>query len=109
GHAASGPRRQGGGGGGGGGRPGPGPGRGPGGFAGGAQRGGGAPAANNAVGRYSVTLNVDARNIFNKVNLSNPVWNIGSPLFGVPNGLAGGVYSEGAAVRRIDLSVAFAF
>ncbi len=99
-----------------GGGPGPGqPGRGgfPGGFpgaGGGPGRGGfGAPGGNGRPGRYSLTFNVDARNVFNKVNLGNPVGNIGSPLFGVANSLAGGFYSEGAAVRRIDLSVAFAF
>jgi hypothetical protein len=102
---------------GGGNRPGPGapgPGRGgfpPGGFGGQPGRGfPGAPGANaGRPGRYSLTFNVDARNVFNKVNLGNPVANIGSPLFGIANSLAGGIYSQGAAVRRIDLSVAFAF
>jgi hypothetical protein len=87
---------------GGGGPPGGGGGRGPGGFGGGAGRGGGN-------GRYAVTFNVDARNIFNKVNLNNPVGNLSSPLFGEANSVAGGAFSTGAAVRRINLSMAFSF
>jgi hypothetical protein len=98
----------------GGGGPGPAPGGrpGPGGFGGGRPGpggfgGGGGAAAGR--GRYTLTVNADARNIFNKVNRGNPVGNIGSPLFGISNTLAGGIYSTGAAVRRIDLSVAFGF
>jgi Carboxypeptidase regulatory-like domain len=94
-------------------------GRGGGGFGGGggAGRGGGGfgrggfggGAAGGTRGRYTLTFNVDARNIFNRVNRANPTGNVTSPLFGIPNGLAGGPYSTGAAVRRIDLSMAFGF
>jgi hypothetical protein len=94
-----GPRPGGGGPGGGGGRPG--------GFGGGPGGGGGGGTAGR--GRYTLTFNADARNIFNKVNRGNPIGNISSPLFGISNSLAGGIYSQGAAVRRIDLSVAFGF
>jgi hypothetical protein len=52
---------------------------------------------------------VDARNVFNKVNRANPQGNVTSPLFGIANQLAGGPYSTGGAVRRIDLSMAFGF
>jgi len=100
----------GGGGGGGGGRPpdggggfGGGP---PGGFGGRPPGGGGAAAGR---GRYTLTFNVDARNVFNKVNRGNPSGNITSPFFGVANDLAGGAYSTGAAVRRIQLSLGFSF
>jgi len=85
----------------GGGGPGGGGGRGGGGFGGG---GGGRGA-----GRYNITLNVDARNIFNKVNLGNPIGNLSSPLFGQANSVAGGPFSTGAAVRRVNLSLAFSF
>jgi hypothetical protein len=95
--------RPGGGGPGGGGPGGGGGGRGGGGFGGGGGgRGGGS-------GRYSITFNADARNIFNKVNLANPVGNLSSPLFGEANSVAGGAFSTGAAVRRINLSMAFSF
>jgi hypothetical protein len=52
---------------------------------------------------------VDARNVFNKVNKANPNGNVTSPQFGLATNLAGGPYSTGAAVRRIDLSLAFGF
>ena len=95
-------------GGGGGPRPG---GGGPGGGGGGRPGFGGGGGGGGARGtqRYSITFNVDARNIFNKVNLGNPVGNLSSPLFGQSNSLAGGPFSTGAAVRRIDLSLAFSF
>jgi len=94
----------GGGGGGGGGRPDFGGG---GGFGGGPPGGFGGGAAGR--GRYTLTFNVDARNIFNIVNTANPSGNITSPFFGVANDLAGGAYSTGAAVRRIQLSLGFSF
>lgn len=100
-----------GGGGGGGGRPG-GPGGGPGGGGGGRPGfggGGGGRGGGGGGQRYSITFNVDARNVFNKVNLGNPVGNLSSPLFGQFNSLAGGPFSTGAAVRRIDLQLAFSF
>ena len=65
-----------------------------------------APAA---PGRYSLTLGIDARNVFNKVNLGLPVGVLGSPFFGQANSLAGGPFTTGAAVRRIDLQLVFAF
>ncbi len=55
---------------------------GPGGF-------GGGGAAGNP-GRYSVVLSVNVRNIFNTVNLSTPIGNLNSPLFGESNGISGG-------------------
>jgi hypothetical protein len=82
-----------------------------GGFGGGGGRGGfgGRGGGGGGSGRYNLTFNVDARNIFNKVNLNNPVGNLSSPLFGQANSIAGGPFSTGAAVRRIDLSLAFSF
>lgn len=58
---------------------------------------------------YTLTFNIDARNIFNKVNRGNPVGNLSSPLFGQINSLAGGPFTTGAAVRRLDLQLVFAF
>jgi hypothetical protein len=59
--------------------------------------------------KYSVTLAAAARNIFNDVNLSQPIGNLSSPLFGLSNGLAGGPYSSSTANRRIDLQLTFSF
>jgi hypothetical protein len=89
-------------------------GRGPGGPGGGGQhgggdRGGGMFGGNLSNYRYNLTLSVNARNIFNNVNVSNPVGNLSSPIFGQSNGLAGGPFSSSTANRRIDLQVQFTF
>lgn len=71
--------------------------------------GGGGGGSNN---RYNLTFSVNARNIFNKSNLANPIGNLSSPLFGQSNALAGGPFGGGfggAANRRIDLQANFSF
>src|ERR1700682_3178304 len=80
--------------------------RGGGGFGG---RGMGGPEGNTTSRRYSLTLSVSGRNIFNNVNLGTPIGNLSSPLFGQSNGLAGPPYSSATANRRIDLQVMFNF
>lgn len=129
GHPPEGGRQAGGGGGGrgqGGGRGGPGGGRPPvaggGGFGGGGFGGGGL----DATGRYSVVLSINVRNVFNNVNYSTPIGNLGSPLFGESTGLAGGGFGGGggagnatglpsaaagapAANRQIFLQATFGF
>ena len=81
-------------------------GRGPGGPRGGGGRGMDAGATDR---RYSLTFGVIARNIFNKVNLAPPVGNLGSPIFGESNALAGPPYSNSSYNRRIDLQAVFSF
>jgi hypothetical protein len=107
--------RGGGGGGGGGGVRGGGPGANP--------FGGGGPGfgSSNASKRYSITLSVNARNVFNNVNLANPSAVLNPPevpggdasyntrFFGVPNQLAGGPFSSNAANRQIYLQAGFSF
>lgn len=90
-----------------------GPGGGPpgGGFIG---RGGPPPAlfGGSSGKKYSLTLAVSARNLFNFVNLSPPVGNLSSPLFGQSLSLAGGfgpMGSSAASNRRIDLQLRFTF
>jgi hypothetical protein len=94
-----------------GGGPGGGAPRGGGGGGGGFGRGGGGPfnagAASNR--RYSLTFSVNARNVLNRVNLSTPVGNLSSPLFGQSNALAGGPFSSSASNRRIELQASFSF
>lgn len=63
----------------------------------------------NSDRRYNLTLGVNVRNVFNKVNVGNPSGILGSPFFSVPNGLQGGPFSTGSAVRRIDLQATFSF
>ena len=72
--------------------------------------GGGGPFNRNAPsGRYNLTLSVDGRNIFNKVNASAPTGVLGSPLFGISNNLGGGGFSSASASRVINLQANFSF
>jgi len=60
--------------------------------------------------RYSLEFTIDAHNVFNNVNLSPPVGNLSSPLFGHSNALAGGFRGAGGtANRRIELETRFTF
>ncbi len=117
-----GPENKGGAGGGGGG--GGGGGRGGGGRGGANPFGGGGPGGfggSTSTRRYSVTLSVNARNVFNNVNLANPSAVLNPPataggaasynssFFGVSNALAGGPFSSNAANRQIYLQAGFSF
>ena len=62
-----------------------------------------------ATRRYSLNFSAMARNVFNTVNLAQPVGVLESPLFGKSNALAGGFFSSAAANRSIDLQVSFNF
>jgi len=59
--------------------------------------------------RYSLTFSVNARNVFNNVNLSPPYGALNTTFFGRSNSLIGGFFSSAAANRRIDLQAAFNF
>ena len=59
--------------------------------------------------RYSLTLGAMARNVFNNVNLAQPVGVLESPLFDKSNALSGGFFSSPAANRSIDLQMSFSF
>ena len=59
--------------------------------------------------RYALTFSVSARNVFNNVNVAQPIGNLGSPLFGESNGLVGRPYSDPTSNRRLDLQVSFSF
>ena len=115
--AAGGTSDRGGGGGGGGGGPRGGGGGGGGmrGGGGGGMRGGGGPGGMFGGGgttnqRYNLTLSINARNLFNTVNLSTPVGSLSSPNFGESLGVAGGGYGGSTANnRRIDMSIRFSF
>ena len=91
----------------GGGGPGGGGGRGGGrGYGGGGGPFGGAAASGQ---RYSLTLSINARNLFNLVNPSTPAGNLGSQRFDTSNSLAGGAFGNAAAVRMIQLQAQFTF
>ncbi|MBS1842541.1 MAG: TonB-dependent receptor [Acidobacteria bacterium] len=79
-------------------------GRGPGGH------GRGGPFGGDSSGqKYSLTLAVGVRNIFNSVNVANPVGVISSPIFGESNALAGGPFGSSSYNRRVDLQLTFSF
>ena len=63
-------------------------------------------ASNN---RYNLTFTVNARNVFNNVNVSNPIGDLSSPLFGESNGLADRPFSNSTANRLIYLQCLFNF
>jgi hypothetical protein len=76
---------------------------------------------NTSTKRYSITLSINARNLFNDVNLLNPSAVLNPPpvaggsasfntaFFGVSNQLAGGPFSSGAANRQVYLQAGFSF
>ena len=79
-------------------------------------RGGGGPGGmfgqNNSNKRFNVTLSLSARNLLNHVNLTAPVGNLSSPLFGQSLSIAGFGGPGGASVasnRRIEASLRFTF
>jgi hypothetical protein len=77
---------------------------------GGLSRSGGPPRFDQATPRrYSLTFAAMARNVFNNVNLAQPVGVLESPLFNKSNALSGGFFSSPAANRTIDLQVMFNF
>lgn len=87
-----------------------------GGGGGGGMRGG--FGGGNSGKRYSLTLSVSARNLFNTVNLGSPVGNLSSALFGQSTSTAGGGFGgggpmggdgSGAGNRRIDIQLRFSF
>lgn len=59
--------------------------------------------------QYTLTLGVSVRNALNSINLGTPNGNLGSPLFGRSNSLAGGPFSTQAASRLIDFQARFSF
>lgn len=59
--------------------------------------------------KFNMTLDVQAENLFNIINLAPPTGVIGSPNFGQSNALAGRMFSSGSAARRIDAQLRFSF
>ena len=71
--------------------------------------GGGMFGGNPSDNRYNLTFSVNARNVFNHVNLNNPIGNLSSPFFGQSNNLVGGPFSSSTANRLIYLQCQFNF
>jgi hypothetical protein len=89
---------------------GPGGGLGPGGLNGGGGGGHGPFGPQTGTNRrFNMTLNLQALNLFNDINLAPPTGVLGSPNFGKSNALAGHIYSSGSASRRIFAQMVFSF
>jgi hypothetical protein len=89
----------------------PGGGLGPGGFGGGGGRGGpGGMGGGNSTGhKYSLTFSAQALNLFNDIDKGQPNGTITAPNFGQSTSLAGGIFSQGSAARRIFVQAVFSF
>ncbi len=59
--------------------------------------------------RYSLSFAVMARNVFNNVNLAQPVGVVTASSFNTSTALAGGFFSSQSANRSIDLQMNFSF
>jgi hypothetical protein len=102
--------RPGGGGPGGGGRGGPGGGGPGGGFGGGPGGPMGLGGGGNSTGRkYALTFSAQALNLFNNIDKGQPNGTITAPNFGKSTSLAGGIFSQGSAARRIFVQAVFSF
>jgi hypothetical protein len=77
--------------------------------------GGGSPGGGGSTGRrYSLTISMQIRNLTNHNNPGPIIGNITSPLFGQANqpagsGFGGGIFSENANNRRLELQTRFNF
>jgi len=79
-----------------------------GGFGGGGMGGGfGGGGTNNR--KYAINFSVQALNLFNNVNYGQPIGTVNSPRFGESTNLAFGMFSSGAASRRIFFQAGFTF
>jgi hypothetical protein len=62
---------------------------------------------------YNLTLGINVQNVFNNVNLSQPIGSLTSPSFGRPRSTGGGFGffggGGGSANRRVDLQVRFSW
>jgi hypothetical protein len=94
-----------GGGGHGGGPGGGGHGGGPGGPGGPGGMGGGASTGH----KYSLTFSAQALNLFNDIDKGTPNGTVTAPNFGKSTSLAGGIFSQGSAARRIFVQAVFSF
>ena len=79
-----------------------------GGFGGGPGRGGPpGPATTNR--KYNLNFSVQALNLFNDINYGTPIGTLSSPRFGKSTSLAGMMFSQGPASRRVFAQVNFSF
>jgi hypothetical protein len=75
--------------------------------------GGGGGSAPSSSGRYSLTISMNIRNLLNHNNPGPITGDVTSPLFGRANqpfsGVGGGIFTESANNRRLELQTRFTF
>jgi hypothetical protein len=59
--------------------------------------------------KYAITFSAQALNLFNNINYGQPIGTVSSPRFGQSTSLANGMFSSGAASRRIFIQAGFTF
>jgi hypothetical protein len=78
-----------------------------GGFGGGGRGGPPGPATTNH--KYNLNFSVQALNLFNNINYGTPLGTLNSPGFGRSTNLAGMMFSQGPASRRVFAQLNFSF
>lgn len=81
---------------------------GPGGFGGGGGRGG-PPGPATTDRKYNLNFSVQALNLFNDINYGTPSGTLNSPYFNKSTSLAGMIFSQGPASRRVYAQMTFSF
>jgi hypothetical protein len=59
--------------------------------------------------KYNLTFSAQALNLFNDIDYGAPIGTVGSSEFGQSRSLQGGIFSQGAAARRVFLQAVFSF
>jgi len=59
--------------------------------------------------KYSLNFSVQALNLFNDIDYGTPTGTLNTPNFGKSTSLAGGIFSQGSAARRVFAQVIFSF
>jgi hypothetical protein len=59
--------------------------------------------------KYALNFSVQALNLFNNINYGQPGGTVSSPNFGKSSNLAFGMFSSGAASRRVFIQAGFTF
>jgi hypothetical protein len=80
-----------------------------GGFGGGPGGPGGMGGGNSTGHKYSLTFSAQALNLFNDIDKGTPNGTITASNFGKSTSLAGGIFSQGSAARRIFVQAVFSF
>jgi hypothetical protein len=70
---------------------------------------GGMGGGNSTGHKYSLNFSAQALNLFNDIDKGQPNGTITAPNFGKSTNLAGGIFSQGSAARRIFVQAVFTF